>query len=500
MGRFCTRLRGAAIGFVLTCGSASAQDAGQTTNANASTDMSAMARAGSGTSWLPDSSPMYLVHRQNGPWMLMAHENASLQYLHESGERGAHQTGSINWLMGMAERRAGRGHVAVRGMVSFEPWTIRGCGYPDLLASGELCDGEKIHDRQHPHDLFMEISGEYDAPLAGNTRWQLFGGPAAEPALGPVAYPHRISAMPNPIAPITHHWFDSTHVSFGVITGGVYGRRWKVETSAFNGREPDEDRKDIDFGALDSVSGRVWFLPTSNVALQFSAGRLKEAEAGEGIQPRRDVKRATASATYNRVSGGDVWATTVGWGRNSEVNRATHAVLAETVVTRADRDTWFGRFEIAGKSAHDLGVPSPLACIACIDPRTFTVRKLQGGYTRHLTTGAFRPGVGVVVSAGFVPESLRAVYGSTVNTGVGVYLTLRPAMISGVGAPGGARTMVMVQTAFDPAKLTCSPGFDPKTAATTTYEGKTYYFCSAADRDKFLTDPRMSLSMMPPKQ
>jgi YHS domain-containing protein len=99
-----------------------------------------------------------------------------------------------------------------------------------------------------------------------------------------------------------------------------------------------------------------------------------------------------------------------------------------------------------------------------------------------------------------VPESLRAVYGNTVNAGIGVYLTLRPAMISTAGAPGGARTMVMVQTAYDPAKLTCPAGFDPRTAATTTYEGKTYYFCSTADRDKFLTDPRMSLSMMPPKQ
>src|SRR6185503_10003595 len=111
--------------------------------------------------------------------------------------------GSINWLMGMAERTAGRGHVAFRGMASLEPWTVRGCGYPDLLASGEVCHGGKIHDRQHPHDLFMEISATYDAPVAGTTRWQLFGGPAAEPALGPVAFPHRVSAIPNPVAPIT---------------------------------------------------------------------------------------------------------------------------------------------------------------------------------------------------------------------------------------------------------------------------------------------------------
>jgi len=502
MGGLCARLGGAAIGFVLTCGSASAQDAGQTAAASAAPDMSVLAREGSGTSWLPDSSPMYMVHRQNGPWMMMAHENAFLQYLNDSGDRGSHQTGSINWLMGMAQRTAGRGHVAFRGMVSFEPWTIRGCGYPNLLASGEVCDGERIHDRQHPHDLFMEISAEYDAPLAGATRWQLYGGPAAEPALGPVAYPHRVSAMPNPIAPITHHWFDSTHVSFGVVTGGVYGKRWKVETSAFNGREPDENRKDFDFGPLDSVSGRIWLLPTSNVALQFSAGRLREAEAGDLVEPRRDVTRATASATYNRASERNVWATTVGWGRNSELGRATNAVLAESVVIRGDRDTWFGRFEVAAKTAHDLDLPSPLACIACIDWRTFTLMKLQGGYTRYFKAGTgFKAGIGAAASAGIVPEALRSVYGSRVNPGVAVFVTIRPAMMSHiVSSAGGAGTMVMVQTAFDPTRLTCPAGFDPARAPSTTYEGKQYYFCSAEDRDKFLIDPRMSLSMMPPKQ
>jgi YHS domain-containing protein len=232
--------------------------------------------------------------------------------------------------------------------------------------------------------------------------------------------------------------------------------------------------------------------------MQVSAGHLNEAEAGEGIEPRHDVTKATASATYNRVYERNVWATTVVWGRNSELDHATNAVLAESIVTRADRDTWFGRFEIAGKTAHDLDIPSPLACIACIDLRTFTVKKLQGGYTHSFAVGTFRPGAGVVVSAGFVPESLRSVYGSRVNTGIGVYLTLRPAMM--VAAPAAARAMIMLQTAYDPAKLTCSAGFEPARAPSATYQGKQYYFCSTEDRDKFLTDPAMSLSMMPPKQ
>jgi hypothetical protein len=207
-------------------------------------------RDGSGTSWLPVDTPMYAIHRQAGTWMLMAHVNAFLQYLHESGDRGADQGGSINWFMLMGRRAVGDGHLTLRGMVSLEPWTIPGCGYPDLLASGELCQGEAIHDRQHPHDLFMELSATYDRPLAGDVRLQVYGAPVGEPALGPTAFSHRVSAMPNPLAPITHHWFDSTHISYGVVTGGVYGIRWKAEGSVFNGREPDEYRTDFDFGAL----------------------------------------------------------------------------------------------------------------------------------------------------------------------------------------------------------------------------------------------------------
>ena len=200
-----------------------------------------------------------------------------------------------------------------------------------------------------------------------------------------------------------------------------------------------------------------------------------------------------------------MWASTLGWGVNEELDRATHALLAETSVTRDDRNSWFGRVEVVGKTAHDLDIaPEVASCTNCVDPGTFTVSKLQGGYTHYLDSRAFKAGVGLVVSAGFVPGRLRPVYGRTVNTGIGVFLTMRPAVMAMVGdaapAAAGGRAMVMVQTALDPVKLTCRAGFDPATAPSTIYEGNTYYFCSAADRDTFLTDPKMSLSMMPPKR
>jgi len=478
-------------------------------------------RDGSGTAWLPDASPMYAVHRQRGVWELMAHSNGFTQFLYDAGDRGADQLGSINWVMGMAHRTIGGGRLGLRGMVSLEPWTIRGCGYPDLLATGERCEGQPIHDRQHQHDLFMEVAAQYDRPLTGSVRWQVYGGPAAEPALGPVAYPHRISAMPNLLAPIAHHWLDATHITFGVVTGGVYGNRWKAEASIFNGREPDEERTDFDLAALDSVSGRLWFLPTANLAMQISAGQLTEAEPSEAGGPGIDVIRITASATYHRAfRKGSIWASTLAWGRNSEPEHASNALLLETNLTFDERDTWFGRLEAVDKSAHDLVVPGE---------GTLTVGKLQGGYIRYLGTWmGLKPGLGVSASAGSVPTSLKPVYGSRVNVGFGVFATLRPAAMSmmpqpfGAGMPSAAPMdhskmkmeepaspipaaetpargaperpeagdprlpVIPVERVIDPA---CAATIDPVNAPRTTHQGKVYYFCSTADRDEFVKDP-----------
>jgi YHS domain-containing protein len=228
-----------------------------------------------------------------------------------------------------------------------------------------------------------------------------------------------------------------------------------------------------------------------------SAGKLTEAEPSENGAPGIDVARATASATYHSAfRANSIWATTIGWGRNQESGHSSGAFLIETNLTFDDRDTWFGRFEAASKTAHDLAVAE--------SSDDFAVAKLQAGYTRYFSAWqGFKAGVGVSVSAGFVPKRLEPVYGSRINGGFGVFVTLRPAamlMHEGNGAANAGHAMVMVQTALDPAKLSCSPKIDPTEAPKTMYQGKTYYFCSMKDRDEFLTDPAMSLSMMPPKQ
>jgi hypothetical protein len=382
-----------------------------------------MARDGSGTSWLPDATPMHAVHRQAGAWGLMLHHNLFLQYIDESGRRGDQQFGSINWIMGMAHRNVAGGALMFRGMISLERLTVGNCGYPDLLASGEFCNGEPLHDRQHPHDFFMELAAQYQREIAPGLAYQLYGGIAGEPALGPVAYPHRVSAMPNPLAPVAHHWLDSTHIAFGVVSGGIFQRRWKVEGSVFNGREPDEHRYNFDLDKLDSVAGRFWLLPTDRWALQVSAGHLNDAEQHTIGGPREDVNRITASATYHRPAGDARFsATTVAWGRNREENIATNAFLAETSVALDQRNTLFGRGEIVEKSGADLALPHEL------EEDIFTVGKLQAGYLRQF--GAFAstvPGIGASVFVSFVPDGLRPFYQDRASLGFSVFFNLRPA-------------------------------------------------------------------------
>lgn len=390
-------------------------------------------REASGTAWQPAATPMEGRHLTAGDWMFMGHANVFAQFLYESGEvhRTSHQAGSINWFMGMLRRPVGRGRVGLRAMLSAEPWTIGGCGYPDLLATGETCNGDTIHDLQHPHDLFMELAVDYERPLSDRLRLHAYAALAGEPALGPPGFPHRASAMPNPIAPIAHHWLDATHIAFGVVTAGVSGSRWRVESSAFNGREPDDNRAGLEFAALDSVAARVSMAPSARWSLQVSAGHLRESEAGLGRQPRQDVKRATASALYfrpGRAAGG--FAATVAYGVNHQAGetpggtreQATHAVLAEASVKSASgRHHGFGRVEVVGKPAHDLHVHEYITEI-------FTVGKAQAGYLHQWPAiKGWSIGVGAHANLSMVPPLLAPRYGGRMAPGLGAFANLRPA-------------------------------------------------------------------------
>lgn len=384
-----------------------------------------LSRIGSGTSWIPENSLMRGVAPKAGDWTVMLMGNAFAQVLHEGGYFGESQGGSINWGMVMGQRRIGAGWLMLNGMASAEPWTIPGCGYPNILATGELCQGKPIHEKQHPHDAVMELAASVTWPLRPGLHAQVYSGPAGEPALGPAAFPHRASSIANPLSPIAHHWLDATHITYGVVTGGVFTGRWKAEASVFNGREPDENRGDLDLAPLDSFSVRLWWTPSAAWTLQVSAGHLSEAEPGHEDLPAADRKLVTASVSHNRrlARQDGIWASTIAWGRASETESgATQFLLMETSLARDAHDTWFARAEVGTKSPHDLSIHGLTEVQG--------LGKLQGGYVRHLAPWqGWQAGVGFTVSAAITNPLIASRYGDRVTYGAGVFVNLRPGVM-----------------------------------------------------------------------
>src|SRR5436305_1189349 len=267
--------------------------------------------AGSGTGWQPASVPAYEWMWMRGGWHLMAHGVIFADYNQQGGPRGAGKAESVNWGMLMEQHRLGAGTILFRQMFSAESLTSPHPGFPELFQTGETYHGVGLVDHQHPHNLFAELSALYTVPITDKISWELYGGPSAEPAIGPVTYLHRASAAELPLAPLGHHLQDSTHTSFGVVTTGFTIDRVKLEASAFNAREPNEKRWSIQRGALDSWSGRAWVAPTPNWTAEYSIGRLEHPEALEpGSQWRQ-----TASVEYNRPLPSGSWATSLEWGR-----------------------------------------------------------------------------------------------------------------------------------------------------------------------------------------
>src|SRR4051812_13145919 len=272
-----------------------------------------MTRDASGTSWQPDASIHAGVHAMSGGWTLMGHALLNGVYDRQTGRRGDDKAFAAGMGMGAAPpglENGGTGNP--RAMLSPDP-LMGPRGYPLLLAAGETADGRTtLVDRQHPHDLFMELSASYSRRLSPDDSLFVYAGLPGEPAFGPPAFMHRLSAMDSPEAPITHHWLDSTHITFGVLTLGYVKDRWKIEGSAFRGREPDQYRYNIEAPDLDSVSTRLSWNPIPNLSMQVSWGYLASPEQ---LHPGTNENRVTASAIWNKPIGDDNWASTFAWGR-----------------------------------------------------------------------------------------------------------------------------------------------------------------------------------------
>ena len=379
-------------------------------------------RESSGTSWMPDSSPVFAHHFMAGDWMLMLHYAATLGYDDQWSDRGSRRLTSTNWIMGMASHPLLGGQVTFRTMLSAEPATAGGeLQLPLLLQSGETYGGQPLHDRQHPHDLFMEVAAIYRRPIADLFGIELYGALSGEPALGPTAFMHRASAMNNPFPPIGHHWQDSTHISFGVLTAGVYNRWVKLEGSIFHGREPDENRWDFDFGALDSWSGRLSVNPTQQTSFQVSYGYVNSPEAA---QPQENLHRVTASGSYSApmLSDGNV-ALTALWGRNVEAGHSSDSALVEANLDLDGKNVPFVRFEYVQKLGHDLVLPG--------DPDAkYDVFQGSFGYVHRFTGGPVVPVIGISVDIGIVPASIEAQYGTRTPVGAFVFIGLQPPKMS----------------------------------------------------------------------
>jgi hypothetical protein len=383
----------------------------------------------SGTSIEPKTTSEFspMVHRSVGKWTLMFHANAFAASVQQSGPRGKDKLFSTNWLMPMFSREFGRQVVTFRPMLSLEPATVTHRRYPELFQTGETAHGLPIVDGQHPHELFTELAVRYEFRFSDRTHMFLYGGPIGEPALGPTAYPHRASASENPVAVLGHHQEDSTHISNNVITLGVVSGRFQLEASTFHGREPNENRWDIDGGEPDSFSSRLTIAPASNFSGQFSIGRINNREA---LEPGLDTLRTTASIHHNlRLPSGHV-ASSVIWGRNKDTNhgvkRIFNSYTVESTVNFWKRNWVWARVENVDRDRSLLAGESPAALRIEEEP-IGRVQAYSFGYERDLAVRIpfVNLGLGLQATVYGLTSQLKTVYGNHPAALV-AFLRLRP--------------------------------------------------------------------------
>jgi len=383
-----------------------------------------MERESSGTSWEPEAIPPSGLQWMKKGWMLMFDGYLTGVFDHQGGPRGGNKFFSPNMVMFMADHTWGRHTFGTHTMLSLEPATIGNQGYPLLLQTGETANGvTPLIDRQHPHDFFMEMALSYSLTITPESSFFVYFGMPGEPALGPPTFMHRLSGMEIPEAPITHHWMDSTHVTFGVATLGFTWKDFKLDASIFTGREPDQNRWDMDKPRFDSYSARVSYNPSPNWALQTSYGYMHSPEQ---LEPDINQHRITASAQHFIAWNRNFSQTTLAWGLNMNRggNSAPHhnlnAVLLETILNLHVHHNLLARFENVSKDEL-FEAPNPLA------GETFNVSKLSLGYIYDLTPWHHMGwGFGGVGSINFLPSAVAPSYGSRTPMSFMLFVRLRP--------------------------------------------------------------------------
>jgi hypothetical protein len=381
-----------------------------------------MNRNGSGTSWMPDETPVYAYMIMKEKTMIMLHGNIFLRYanhdIFNKGSRGGSGFEAPNWFMGMIQKETGqKGLFMARAMISLDPLTVGGNGYPLLFQSGETYKGERLIDHQHPHDLFSELSIGYSYAVSRDADIVGYVGYPGEPALGPPAFMHRTSAMSDPDAPLSHHWQDATHITFGVATLGLRYKNFKVEGSAFNGREPDENRYNFDKITINSYSYRISVNPSAQWALQFSQGFIQSPEASE---PGVDVVRTTASVLFSKKKSEGNYDAALVWGYNNKNDgHKEHSLLLEDN-HHFKKNTVYSRYEFVQKSSEELDLLSELGDVE------FNIHAFTMGYNHLIFAARFFDFLGGFQGTiNFSPKKLQNIYGKN-PLAVEVYLQMRP--------------------------------------------------------------------------
>jgi hypothetical protein len=384
----------------------------------------------SGTAMNPQSWPMPMLTPRVGSWNLMFMGQAYLIDTQQSGPLGGDKLYAPNWFMGAAEHAVGKGSFMFQTMLSLDPATITNRRYPLLFQTGETAYGKPLTNAQHPHDFLMGIGAHYAYPVGNSTMLQLYYAPIGDPALGPVAFPHRASAFELPQASLGHHWQDSTHIASNVVTVAIKHKWMRLEASGFYGTEPNENRWNIDWGPMNSYSGRVSVFPSKNWMAQVSAGKLTAPE--QHVQG--DIVRTTASLHYTKpIACGTAWSTSLIWGRNhrtfpsdgASVKRNLNSYLIETLYPVSSKNFLTARAELVDKDelfADNHELERQLTASA---GSTFRIGAYTAGYTRNV--GSFKSiqaGVGANITAYTAPPAIKPYYGDH-PWGINVYVRFR---------------------------------------------------------------------------
>ena len=366
-------------------------------------------REGSGTSWQPDASPMFMKMLPSfGGFDFSTMGAIQAGYVDAGGKRGDKDPFSVSMIMLMGRRDLGGGTLGLHLMTSLDPFINGRKGVPNLFQNGFTVHGIDISDRKDPHNVFAELALSYSHPLSNDWTGFIYGGPVGDPALGNVMFLHRTSGLEVPEAPISHDWFDGTHISFGVVTLGlVYQDKWKLEGSAFNSAEPGAALYGIGRFKLNSASGRLSYNPSREWSFSTSYGFLKS-----------DVTeyRFTFSAAYSHeLPDGDNFSTTAYFGQNIVQGSAnSNAWLAEATYYHAG-DSFFARFERVDKDE-----------LIDVPPGNYTINKLLfGDVHTFFTKDQLDYGVGAYVGVYCFPSSLNPFYGTSPLT-FGIFLRIRP--------------------------------------------------------------------------